>query len=363
MSNDCRSSTSRACRTALTSIAARRRRRISASKLEGTDRDERPLRAQPGDQRGRGDGSDPDAGDREGLEDGEDAAQNGIRDAALDERVAGDVEDRVAEADEPEAHRCEPGLRPHGDQGDRSAPKDQPELEGARQPVAVDEKHGPDRPDHSARAERGVQVADARVADEHELDRDDHDDHVEEASDQGLARKQAYEQTRVLLLRERPNAREVLGQPGSSRFNGASRDRRRDPGDQERRDEEHTRARGEDRARARCRQQETGEQRADQSGDALERRRRDVRRHELARRSRERRHEREMTGKEGGRGDRSRYGQCVHHQRWGPHEQGRRGPADRADTDEMDAEEDVRPVVAIGKDAGEGNGGSGREHP
>ena len=112
----------------------------------------------------------------------------------LHQRVAGDVGQRVAEAErEVEDDReHELGLRADHDQ--RDPPEQDPDAEHRREAAAADKADRADRAGDAAEAHRGVQVADLRrPAAEHRLR--EHDvQHAERAGDEGLRREEADEQ-------------------------------------------------------------------------------------------------------------------------------------------------------------------------
>ena len=109
----------------------------------------------------------------------EDAADHVRRCGALEERQAGDVDERVPEPEHGECDERDPQVWPDPDRGERRAQEDDPEPEVGREALAPDQREGGERAEHAADAARGVQQADRRVTAVEQLECGDDDEDAE----------------------------------------------------------------------------------------------------------------------------------------------------------------------------------------
>ncbi len=107
-------------------------------------------------------------------------------DAALEERVASDVEEGVAHPGGDERDGRHRRHRQRGDDGDRKAPAGEGRGEDGRQAGLAGKAGGRQGPDEAAGAHRRGQPADARLTEPEELDRGDDRQRQEEATDEYL---------------------------------------------------------------------------------------------------------------------------------------------------------------------------------
>ncbi len=171
-----------------------------------------------------------------------------------------------------------------------AAPKThETEPEVAGEPFARRERHADEAGEQAADAERRVQPADAGVAGVQEPDRVDDDHHLERAGDEHLRADEADHDLQAPVLPDRAEAAEQLGQDrAGTRALGRcvrpqpehTETRPRVRGARERKDERRTAEREHD-----ARDRGAGEH-----ADARDRVQREIRRGELLRRRRERRH-------------------------------------------------------------------------
>ncbi len=112
--------------------------------------------------------------------------EHGVGHGALQQRVSGDVHDRVADADERKGDEGDPGLGPQADeqertpQSNRPTPKSVPSFERATSSAAATP------PDDSADPEGRVEQAHARRAQVERLDGKHDDEDTERAVDERL---------------------------------------------------------------------------------------------------------------------------------------------------------------------------------
>src|SRR5262249_58934610 len=111
----------------------------------------------------------------------EDTGEDAVLHGTLQERVAGDVYEDVADADQREREHGDGDVWPESDQEERSAPEHDADEERHRQATPAGEVDRSDRPDHSADADGGVEPPDPGIAGLEHLDRDDDEQDGERA--------------------------------------------------------------------------------------------------------------------------------------------------------------------------------------
>ncbi len=144
----------------------------------------------------------------EAFEHAEDAAEHLVGGRPLQERHAGDVDERVADADDREEDERKAEVRPRGDERHRHAPEEHAETEVGGEALAPCERCDRERAEHAADAERRVQPPDAAVAGVEQPQRDDDDKHLEDAGDEGLRTVEADDDAQRRLGGDGAKARE-----------------------------------------------------------------------------------------------------------------------------------------------------------
>ena len=244
-----------------------------------------------GDERGRQQRADREAGHREPLEHAEDAREHVGRRRPLQDRPARDVEQRTRGSGHGEQEERAADGRPHGEHDERRAPDEHAEHERRQQPAAPDERDRHCDPGHAAGAEGGVQVARARAAEVEHRDREHDVEHVQRADRDVLPAEQADEHPRRRLARQDAEAGErLLASPAARRRPAPGRHRR----DEQRRRRGHDRHHREHPARRGDGEQHAGQRRRGEHADALDPAGDDVGRGQLVRRAGERGHERRL---------------------------------------------------------------------
>ncbi len=131
------------------------------------------------------------------LEHAEDAAEQMLVHRALEQREARDVEQRVPDADEAEAHESPAGPRPGSDERDRRTPEYERDAEDAGQPAPSDEADGRQPAGQRSGAERGIQPPDSGLAHAEKLDRRDDEQYVQQSADHRLCVEEQHDQSGV----------------------------------------------------------------------------------------------------------------------------------------------------------------------
>ena len=214
--------------------------------------------------------------------------------------------------------------------------------------------HSTKRADQRAHAERRVEVADARVAEIEQLDRDDDDVDHHEARHERLRREQADEHAQRLVSPDDREACEALAEDRRG-LDLALRRRRLDldPQDEERGQREHGSGEPEDDLEVGDGEQQAGHGRPEEEREALDRARDGVRGRQLARRPRERRRERGLRGAERRVRNRCRDREGVDDRRGDVGGHAERGAGDEQAAHERGGEEHALPPVAVGEHARE----------
>ena len=145
------------------------------------------------DQRGSRERAGPDRDDEGGLHHPHHPREQVIRDHALEQCEARDVDQRVPHANRREGEQGHRRLRHEPDGEQRRAPEEQPGGEAARQPALADERHGCRRARDAAEAEGGVQEADPLGAPVEQLEGDHHHEHAERSGDERLRGEEAHD--------------------------------------------------------------------------------------------------------------------------------------------------------------------------
>ena len=140
-----------------------------------------------------------------------------------DQREPGDVDQRVADADERQQEQRRSLLREDADEGERQSPQADPDREPCAQSAGPDQERGAERPEHRAHPDRGHQGADAGIAGAEQLDRDHHREHGQRAAGQGLRCRESDDERQVAILRDRANALGRLSHAGWAARRAAAR--------------------------------------------------------------------------------------------------------------------------------------------
>ena len=177
----------------------------------------------------------PDRHRDEALQHAEDARQHRVGSQPADEGEPGDVDQRVADADEGEQEQRRRLLREDADERDGQSPQRDPDREPDAQPAGADQQRRAERAEHRADADGRHERADARVAGAEQLDRDHDGEHGQRAAGQRLRCGQAEDELQITTLRDRSDALDrLLEQVGATRRRGARRGVVPDPQQQER---------------------------------------------------------------------------------------------------------------------------------
>ena len=167
--------------------------------------DQRAPDSKPADQGRRGDRTDAHSRRRSAEHHAEDAAEEIVADQALQDGLAGDVLDRVPDAD----HRQQEQRRhPVGDRCDErngDSPEQQADGERDRQ-LPTHERHRGESADEGSRSDRAGEEADPPSSRMEEPEGDDDGQHVQRAADDRLRDEERNDQTRVWLARQQPEA-------------------------------------------------------------------------------------------------------------------------------------------------------------
>ena len=223
---------------ARSSMADSCRQRISGQ--DGKQRahdDQRRADADHVEQKRHDQGADGEPEHEDALERAEDAAEHLVRHGALQQRDARYVHERVPDPeDADEDDRAEDG-RPDADQSEPGADQDEPQPEVRGEPPPADQGERDGDADDAADADRGVEEAEARVADVEQVERRDDDQHAQRAGDDRLAEVEEDDDAGVALSPERAEAGDGLpkrvaalrpGRAGRRRA-GCAAGRRRSP--------------------------------------------------------------------------------------------------------------------------------------
>ena len=164
---------------------------------EQPDGHERPPRAGGLDEQRRQERADADGEVEHRLHDAEHAGEHVVRRDSLEERETGDVDERVADADERERSQGHADIRPRRDGDERQAPEHGADDERDGQPGAMHEGHDDDGADEGSQADGRVQQAHAALTDLQQRERGDDDEDVDAAGRQRLAGEHARQQAEV----------------------------------------------------------------------------------------------------------------------------------------------------------------------
>ena len=184
--------------------------------------EERRLRADEGDAERRGEPAEPDRAEQDALEHAEHPAEDVIRDDALEQRQGGDVGDRVPDPDDGEREQGNGIAGEDADHGERHAEQHDADPEVRGEPAAGREHERHEASHEASDPERRAQVADAGVARVDQLERDEHDEHVERAGDERLRGVEARHRRHVAIAGDGAHALAQLG----DRSRGGCRPRR-----------------------------------------------------------------------------------------------------------------------------------------
>ena len=176
---------------------------------ERARRDERAAGAETGDQAGSRDRADRHARRRPAEQHAQHAAEHVVADQALQQRLAGDVLDRVADPDDREQHQRSRSTREYRDERDRDAPEHEPEPERGRQPPPR-QRNGGGAADDDAGADGSREQADPASARMEQPERDHDDQNVQGAAHDRLRDEERDDQARLRLACEQP---EAVGEP------------------------------------------------------------------------------------------------------------------------------------------------------
>ena len=208
-----------ACRIASRSSGTRRRAvhvveprpgRHDEQRQQRSGRDQRTARAEPVEQERRGQRAEADGQQEQALHHAEDPRDHFVGGGALQKRHARDVDDRVADPDDPEQDERKDLIGPDREERNRHAPDEDPDPEVGGEPSPADECGRGERAQQAADADRGVEEADAGVPRVEQLQRYHDDQHVEHPVDEGLCGKEADEQAQPALPGDRPETEEEL---------------------------------------------------------------------------------------------------------------------------------------------------------
>ena len=226
------------------------------------------------------------------LEHAEDAPEHLLGRDPLDQRDHGHVDERVGHADRRECADHDGERRPRADERERHSPQHETNGEYAGEARTVAKPRHHDRPEDPADPERRDEQRDAGVAELQQVCAHDHYQHVERSADERLRGVQADEQPQRLVGGDRAKPGQRLCECESLRGRLRDRPLPRQHRGQQRGQTEERGARDEHRAvTSQCRQR-AGQRRTGDDRHALDSARDGVRRGQLLRRLRERRHQR-----------------------------------------------------------------------
>ena len=191
-------------------LGQRARGQEQRQRQQRTDPRDRPARAGERDERGRQQRANREAGHRETLQHTEDAGEHVRRGGPLQDRAAGDVEQRARRPGDGEQNERACHGRPGREQHERRTPDEHAEHERRQQPAPPHERGSDGDPGNAAGAEGGVQVAGSRAAEVEHRDREHDVEHVQRADRHELPAEQADEHPRRRLAREHAEAGERL---------------------------------------------------------------------------------------------------------------------------------------------------------
>ena len=238
------------------------------------------------------------------------------------------------------ASEGDPRFRPCSDQDERQAPRRQCDRDDGRQSSPARQAERPERTDQPTQADRGVQQPDSCLAHAQEPDRRHDDERDEQAAHEDLCDEGRHEERRRRIpleqtrgFRDAKARRAVV--PGTRP--GVSGPLEPNPCHDGRRTPERCGNQDGSRGRPGGRDDDAGEQRPEERAQALAEARGDVRRHELARASRERRQERglDRADESPGAGDeRNEHERRGERQLHGDHQRGQQGAKAASEVDD-----------------------------
>ena len=216
MGDSTRSSTWRSGTAAAASIATRRVQvRAGQDRQEAAGHDQRAAHADRLDEEWSSERADRERHEQHAVDRAEDSCEEIGRRGALQQRVAGDSDDRPACADEREQDERDRLLGPDTDEDERQAPEGDADTEARREAAArrdaADDEHRSEAADTRCRVEKPKP---GRAGIEG-LQREHDDEHVERTVDDGLRCDEPDDETKPRHARESAEARE--GRPRGRR--------------------------------------------------------------------------------------------------------------------------------------------------
>ena len=174
--------------------------------------DQRVLEPEEIAQHRREQAPDAERGEQEELKHAEHPSEHLVRYRALHERVAGNVNQRVAGAHHREQHERYTDRRPQPEHGERQPPEQQAEEKAGAEPPRTCQAQRADGTHQRSHAEGGVEVPDPRVAHVEQLDRHDDEKDEHQARDERLCSEQPQQHAQLLVPEDDAEARQAFAE-------------------------------------------------------------------------------------------------------------------------------------------------------
>ena len=145
------------------------------------------------------------------FDDTEDPGEHAVGDESLQHAVVADVDDAVADADDPEQQQRRNWRRNEGADREWGAPGGETHRERTVQADTIHHDHGEWQTDEPTHSHRAIQTAPAEIPGAHHVDGEHDDDHAHRTADERLRGAQQRHQSGATVGGQLTGARRVLG--------------------------------------------------------------------------------------------------------------------------------------------------------